>query len=133
VGRLWIAVGVVALGFLVWGVLRRGRRRRPEQAVILTLRLADSDTPAEELSARLRQLDDALRAAVSGRVGEVEEPFGQGVECIYTCYGPDADRLFDAVAVALRGTRLQRGSSAVRRYGGPGAPEERVELAAPGR
>lgn len=130
-GRFWTVLALVLLAALAWRALAgvRARRRRPEQALILTLRLGDRDTPPELLHARLREVDAALRSALADRrAGELEDPFARGVDCVYTCYGPDADRLWDAARMALEGVRLLPGSRAVRRFGGPGAPEEPVEL-----
>ena len=129
-GRYWLVIALVAGGFLLWRRLA-GRRatRRPEQALILTLRLADETTPQPVLHERLQHADRALRAAIgAGSVGDIEEPIAAGIDCVYTCYGEDADRLLDAARVGLRDVPLLPGSHAVRRFGPPGAPEERTEL-----
>ncbi len=128
--RYWLVIGLVAVGFLRWRRLSgREARRRPEQALILTLRLADETTPQPVLHERLQQADRALRAAIEGRsLGDVEEPLAAGIDCVYTCYGEDADRLLDAARTGLRELPLLEGSHAVRRFGPPGAPEERTEL-----
>jgi hypothetical protein len=125
----WIGLAVVA-GFLVWRrLVRPDRRPRPVQALILTLRLADESTSRAELHERIQRVDRALRDALEGRrVGEVEEPIATGVDCVYTCYGEDADRLFDAAAAGLRDIPLLPGTHAVRRFGPPGAPEHRTDL-----
>lgn len=128
--RFWLALALLGASVVLWRSLRAPRRRRPEQAVLLTLRLADASGGADRVHARLRQLDEALRAAVAGaRAGQVEDPFRHGIDCVYTVYGPDADRLWDVVHPVLQGAPLRPGSFAVRRYGAPGAPEERVDLA----
>jgi len=130
VARYWLAAVLLGVGLLLWRRLARPpAARRPQQALILTLRLADETTPRSVLHERLQQADRALRTAVeSGREGEVEEPVAAGVDCVYTCYGEDADRLLDAAQAGLREVPLLAGSHAVRRFGPPGAPEERTEL-----
>lgn len=129
--RYWLIVGLLAVAFVVWRSV--GRRtsapRRPEQALILTLRLADESTSHAEVHARLEHADRVLRAAIEGAgLGEIEEPVAAGVDCVYTCYGEDADRLFDAAQAGLREVPCLPGSHAVRRFGPPGAPEERTDF-----
>ncbi|MGI9432798.1 MAG: hypothetical protein ACR2PQ_11320 [Myxococcota bacterium] len=129
--RYWLVAGVLAVAFVVWrSVARRTpQASRPEHALILTLRLADESTSQAEVHARLEHADRVLRAAIEGaRLGEIEEPVAAGVDCVYTCYGEDADRLFDAAEAGLRDVPCLPGSHAIRRFGPPGAPEERTEF-----
>ena len=129
--RYWLVAGLLAVAFVVWRSVgrRRSEARPPEQALILTLRLADSSTSRAEVHARLEHADRALRAAIEGaRLGELEEPVAAGVDCVYTCYGEDADRLLDAAQAGLREVSCLSGSHAIRRFGPPGAPEERTEF-----
>jgi hypothetical protein len=131
VARYWLVAVLVAVGFLIWRRLASPprTRSRPQQALILTLRLADATTPPSVVHERLEQVDRALRAAIGARrEGEVEEPVAAGVDCVYTCYGDDADRLLDAARAGLSDVPLLPGSYAVRRFGPPGAPEERSEF-----
>lgn len=128
--RYWLVAVLVVAGFLLWRRLARSpSRRRPQQALILTLRLADETTSHTVLHERLQRVDRALRAAIEqGREGEVEEPVAAGVDCVYTCYGEDADRLLDIAQAGLRDVPLLPGSHAVRRFGPPGAPQERTDF-----
>lgn len=129
--RYWLVVGVLAAAFLLWRTMLRQSASTPgpNQALILVLRLADEATPPTELHERLQEVDRALRAAIEGAgSGEVGEPVAAGVDCIYTCYGEDADRLLDAARAGLREVVLLPGSHAIRRFGPPGSPDERTDL-----
>ena len=98
-----------------------------EHAVLLNVALPTS--MPEGLSAALvGRLAGALSARVSATgVGEYDgEAVGEGWAIFY-CYGPDADRLWGAVAEEVDLPSLPSGSYVVKRYGEPGAPEERIE------
>ena len=99
-----------------------------EHAVILSIRLGD-EPPTEEEQQRMFDLEDEISAAIeSAGVGELDgDEWGSG-SCTIFLYGPDADRLWDAIAPVLERHPFERGSSAVRRYGPPGAREDRVSL-----
>lgn len=81
----------------------------------------------------LHALQDRLVEAIrNAAVGELDgDEFGEGACTVY-CYGPDADRLWDAVAPVLEAESFPQGSVAVKRYGPPGAREDTVELARSG-
>jgi hypothetical protein len=126
---LWAAAALLVGGWLLWRILARraGGRRRPEQAVLLHLRLG----PGGEVAARerLAALEAALdEAVVRPGLGEREEALLDGERCLVSLYGPDAHRLFAAAERALAAHPPGAGSHAVLRRGGPGAPEERVPL-----
>jgi hypothetical protein len=104
----------------------------PEHAVLLKIvynasgqGLADNATVVS-LHALQDRLLEAIRNASAGELDGDE--FGEGICTIY-CYGPDADRLWDAVAPILETEPFPEGSVAVKRYGPPGAREETVVLA----
>ena len=99
-----------------------------EQALLLRLRLEvefGTEAEREEIS----KLEEALQDAVAGSgAGELDgDEFGQGL-CTISIYGPSADSLFDAIFPALTDFPVRPGSSATKRYGEPGAPEETVPL-----
>lgn len=76
-------------------------------------------------------IEDELMLAIQTmpEVGELDgNDVGQGEATLYL-YGPDADRLFAAIEPVLRGGSFPPGSVAVKRYGPPGSPEEKIELA----
>ncbi len=110
-----------------------GGDQNAEHAVILRIQLAE-DLPAEAEQTRLFGIQDELAAAIeSAGVGEFDgDEWGDG-QCTVYMYGPDADRLWDAIAPLLERHPFARGSSAVRRYGPPGAREDRVSLEWAGR
>ncbi len=74
-----------------------------------------SSREREEIHALSHRLDRALRMQGAGEVDGDE--FGAGT-CRLFMYGPDADRLFQAVEGELRGASLVRGARIVKQYGG---------------
>ncbi len=100
-----------------------------EHAIIVHLRFAD-DADVDTFHALEDELLEAIELA---GVGEFDgDEFGGG-ECTLYMYGPDADRLFDAVRSILRSSSLSAGGYAIKRYGSaddPGSEELRVELGA---
>jgi len=95
-----------------------------EQAVIVTLKLS-SDAEVQQIHA----LEDKLIAAIKkASAGEFDgDEFGEGT-CTLYMYGPSAERLFDATIETLREYPAAKGSYLVKRFGKPGAKQERVEL-----
>ncbi len=72
--------------------------------------------------------DPIIEALEATDAGEYDgNDIGPDSAVIYL-YGGDADRLLDAVRPALQDAPLPDGSYAVKRYGPPGADEERVPL-----
>ena len=132
--RFWIVIVLIALFYTVWRSLR-GRARRtairaggPEQALLLRLRLPESQTDDE--TPTIVALEEAIESALRAhRSGEFEgHDLRDGVWTLYL-YGPDAERIFESVAEVVRGARLDPSSHAVLRFGGRGAREERISLA----
>ena len=73
-------------------------------------------------------IEDALMAAIEEcGAGELDGNDVGGGEATLFMYGPDADRLFEAVEATLR-QLLPPGSRAVKRYGAPGAPQNVISL-----
>jgi hypothetical protein len=104
----------------------------PEHAVIAHLLLSNKKfgSPADVADCQALQL--ALEKDIlSAHAGEMDgNEIGQG-ECTLFMYGPNADKLFDAVAPRLRASRLAKGGWVEKRYGAaldPQAREVRVGL-----
>ena len=100
-----------------------------EEAVLIHLKLSDGDlgNPAER--ERICELEDRMEEAIALEgVGEFDgDEFGQG-ECVLFMYGADADALFNTIEPILRGSGLCSAGYAIRRYGAPGASENRIAL-----
>jgi hypothetical protein len=90
-----------------------------EHALLLTFPLPN-EFPSEAELSTYHALQDELSAAIeSAEAGELDgDEFG-GNQCVIYMYGPDADRLFDAVAPVLEKHPFPKGSTALKRYGGP--------------
>src|SRR6185295_11835054 len=101
----------------------------PEHAVILHIRLGNDEFGTPDEVASMHALEDELASAIKrARAGEHDgDEFGQG-ECVIYCYGPDADKLWNAVAPVLEPMTFRAGSYVVRRYGPPGSREDRIDL-----
>jgi hypothetical protein len=100
-----------------------------EQALIITIPFTGK-TPSNEEVQRLYKLEDELIKQIEhSRVGEYDgDEIGDTTFTMYA-YGPSADRLFDVALPILVKYRLPAGSRAVKRFGKPGAREERVPVA----
>jgi len=96
-----------------------------DQAVIVNVPLRGARRGAvslTELGDRLAELVDAAG------VGEFDgDLIGEDLGVLYL-YGPDADRLWDAIEGEVESASLPGGSYVVKRYGDPGDPETRVDL-----
>ena len=97
-----------------------------EQAVLLVLPMrADGEVDFDWLGA----FEDALQRTFDDtHAGECDGNELGGGEIRVFCYGPSADRLFDAIEPILRAERFLPGAYAIKRYGEPGAREVRVAL-----
>ena len=100
-----------------------------EQALIVSIRLRSGDMGSSDERQRIRTLEDQLSAAIKDSgLGEFDgDEFGNGVCTIYM-YGPSADRLLTAVQPILKKFRAPAGSYLIKRYGKPGAKQERIPL-----
>ncbi len=88
----------------------------PEHAVIVRFTYGSSDLSP------LFQLEGRLEAAISAaRVGEFDgnEIAADGSEGTLYMYGPDADRLFQAVQEVLQSASFMDGATVTLRYGPP--------------
>jgi hypothetical protein len=102
---------------------------RRRQAILIHVKLADDAFGDSGERPALWDLEDELiRMLDATDAGEYDgNEVGEGFFTIYV-YGRDADQLVDAVLPILRRYPLPTGSSIVKRYGPPGAREERLEL-----
>ena len=100
----------------------------PEQAVIVYFHYGSRDLQP------LFALEDQLESAVAkAHVGEYDghEIAIDGSDGHLYMYGPDADRLFEAVKPVLESSRFMKGAKVKKRYGPPkdGVREVEVTLA----
>jgi hypothetical protein len=110
-------------------------RRKPpvapvdeDHAVLAHFALSDDEFGSEAERATLGDLGDRLADVVArAGVGEFDgDEFGNGEAVLYL-YGPDHQRLWDAVEPELRACAL-RPTYALLRPGGPDVPAQRVDL-----
>ncbi len=143
-GAWVLRIAFWALLFIAIRVFRnmwlRNRRGAPEggkddekmveqQALIVEIRLPSGDMGSNDDREGIFGLEDQLITAIEkSGAGEFDgNEFGGGVATLYM-YGPNADRLWEAVSNTLFGYSAPEGSFAIKRYGKPGSPEERVPL-----
>jgi len=102
---------------------------RREQAVIVHLKLADGKFGDPKERESIIALGDKLNQIIKKkRVGEYDgHEFGEGFATLYT-YGPDANKLFDAIIETVKERPSRSGSYIIKRFGSPGAKEERRDL-----
>jgi len=101
-----------------------------EQRIKVYLKLRESHGTDQEREA-IRGLSDVLEDSIEKRqAGEFDgDEFGGG-QCVLYMYGPDADRLFEAIRKPLLSSPLARGGYVLKRYGPPkeGVREQKIEL-----
>jgi hypothetical protein len=102
---------------------------RLEQAVLVHLKLSNEGFGTDNDREAAWDLEDKLiRLIEATKVGEFDgTETGEGEHVLFM-YGPDADKLFGAVGPVIRASAVARGGYVVKRYGGPGTREERVNL-----
>jgi len=99
-----------------------------QQALIITIPLIDGRPDSQEVKNVYKLEDELIKAIEHSRAGEYS---GNEVDVrIFTmyAYGPSADKLFEVAEPILTKYPLPHGSRAVKRYGEPGAKEERISL-----
>jgi hypothetical protein len=104
----------------------------PEHAVILHLPLSAKGFGAKDEVVVCQQIEEDLEQEIDrAGAGEMDgNEIGDG-ECTLFMYGPDADKLFAAIASRARSSRLGKRAWATKRYGSvddPNARETRVHL-----
>lgn len=100
-----------------------------EEAVLIFVKLSDDSFGEFEEREAVFDLEERVEfAAKTSGVGEYDgHEFGGGWGKLYL-YGPDANRLADVVRPIVRASRPSQGSYLVRRFGPPGAREDRESL-----
>ncbi len=101
-----------------------------EQAVLIDLPLSNDDVGTDAERDTIHALSRELEKTVAEQqVGEFDgEEFCDGRSTLYL-YGPDADRLFDAIEPVLRRFALTRGGKAIKCYQPiPGRDPGEVEI-----
>lgn len=91
-------------------------RKAPEHAVIVHFQYGSTDL------SRLFQLEEKLEAAIAAaNAGEFDgnEVATDGTDGFLYMYGPDADRLFEAIRPVLEAAPFMKGATAKKRYGPP--------------
>ena len=97
-----------------------------QEALIVHIKLSDDefgDGP-ERLAAY--EVEDRLLDGIPADIGEVDgHEFGGGYATIFV-YGPSAEALFGIILPMLAASTLPIGSFVTKRYGPPGAREDRI-------
>jgi hypothetical protein len=110
---------------------RKAVEAAPEHAVITHLPLSDDAYGTDEEREAIHALEHRIEQSVAAIGGDHDgDEFGGGEAVLYT-YGPDADRLFEAIQRCLEGFGIRDGAYAIKRYGradDPDAREQRVAL-----
>ena len=103
-----------------------------EQAVLVFMRLSDGGMGNTEDFKQLSALEDKLGNKLRDlNLGEDDgNEVGDGFFEIFL-YGPDADKIFDAIKPLIQTLPPRQGSYAIKRYGAPGAKQAKVELTPP--
>lgn len=113
------------LGKLFAGGQPQAREKAPEHAVIVHFQYGSTDL------SRLFQLEEKLEAAIAAAsAGEFDgnEVATDGSDGFLYMYGPDADRLFEAVRPVLEAAPFMKGATARKRYGPPADGVREVEV-----
>ena len=94
----------------------------PEHAVIVHVAALPDDIG-------LDVIEDALIEAIDAAgVGEFDGNVIGPEDAELYMYGPNADALWTVIEPVVRAAQLSNASYAVKRYGEPGSPEERITL-----
>ena len=100
-----------------------------EQAVIVYLKLSNSEHGTEQEREMIFKLETELeKKIVAASAGEVDgNEFGEGFVTLYM-YGPDANKLFESIRETIAAHKPRDGSYVIKRYGKPGAQQEKIDL-----
>jgi len=100
-----------------------------EEAVIVRIKLSDQGFVAWPEKERFHRIESSLLCLLEGgEVGEYGSHDFEGGDGLLFIYGLGADALGEFLTQAARGLDLEGHASLVKRYGGPGAREETVNL-----
>jgi hypothetical protein len=100
-----------------------------EQALIVYIRLSDEKSGTAEERQKIFKLEDQIIALVEkSEAGEYDgNEIGEGFFTLYM-YGTSASKLWDVTLPAIKSYPALPGSYAIKRYGKPGAKQDRVSL-----
>lgn len=109
-----------------------GGKEKPQHALLVYIRLGDDEHGSSGEREDLFELEDRLIEALDAKqAGELDgNEVGGGFFTIYI-YGSSASQMWEAAAPILNGFDVPVGSYAIKRFGDPGAQEERVALGTP--
>jgi len=98
-------------------------------AVILHLKLQGGQFGSERERDAIHEMTDRLEAAIiAADAGEFDgDEFG-GNGCTVYMYGPDAEKLYAAIRPVLDDWPQLAGGYAIKRFGPPGAREQRIDF-----
>lgn len=102
---------------------------KPEEAVLIYVKLSDSEFGTGEERMWCYSLEDRLAEEIEKQqAGELDgHEFGQGY-CTFYMYGKSTEVLYDSIIRVLKESDLPSQSYVIKRYGGPGAEEIRLEI-----
>jgi hypothetical protein len=124
----WLALFIICEAGMVGSVDLEAANRPVQQALLIVIALIDGRPDSQEVKSVYKMEDELSKAIEHSRAGEYDgSEIGKGTFTMYM-YGPSADKLFEVVRPVLAQYRFAPGSRAVKRYGDPGAKEERIAL-----
>jgi hypothetical protein len=112
----WLAVrSLLSLGHFAHQ--QQSHTFMPEHCVQVFLKLSSEHGSSEEIESIHEFTDELAEAIEQHEAGEFDgDEFGGGV-CRLFMYGPDADKLFDAIKKPLLASPFSKGGHAIKRYG----------------
>lgn len=125
-----LLVCLFSLGFLpVLMTPRAVQAAVGEEALIAKIKLNAGNLGSAEEIQRISDLEDQLEKALkAANAGEFDgDEYGEGFCTIYL-FGPSAERLAKVALPILKNFRAPARSFVIKRYGKPGAKQERIEL-----
>ncbi|MGA7293780.1 MAG: hypothetical protein WBW53_19985 [Terriglobales bacterium] len=104
-------------------------KRADQQALIVTIPFNGRSGSNETVKRLYKMEDELIKAIEHARAGEYDgDEIGDATFTMYA-YGPSADKLFEIARPIFAKYQLPPGSRALKRYGNPGAKEERIDIA----
>jgi len=102
---------------------------KPDEAVLVYVKLSDNEFGTGEERMWCYSLEDRLiEEILKQQSGELDgHDFGQGY-CIFYLYGKCTEILYNSIIGVLGELKLPPQSYTIKRYGGPGAKEIRLEF-----
>lgn len=102
---------------------------KAEQRVTIHMRLSGPGLATSEERDSIHKISEMLAEAIIVHgAGEFDgDVFGDG-QCELFMYGPDADRLFEAISPILKDWQALKGGYVVKRFGPPGSKSAKIEF-----